>query len=265
MDTPTPTRRQVIEAGGAAVLATLAGCSTSTASDGATSVPTTEDDGHHAETNTHHDESADHEDGHDHEHGGLPTEPAASVTVEMRTTDDGTHFDPHVVWVEEGGTVTWNLTSGTHTATAYAPANDRPRRIPDGANAFDSGTMTEQGATFEHTFETEGVYDYCCVPHEATGMIASVVVGEPDPHGQPGMAQPHDEVPETAQTKLRDLNAKANEMLGHSHDETSTDDGHHDETATEHHDDDGHHDETATEHHDDDGHHDETATEHHDG
>jgi hypothetical protein len=39
--------------------------------------------------------------------------------------------------------------------------------------------MTEQGATFEYTFEEEGTYDYFCIPHKTLGMIGRVVCGEP--------------------------------------------------------------------------------------
>jgi plastocyanin len=30
------------------------------------------------------------------------------------------------------------------------------------------------GETYEHTFETESVYDYFCIPHEAAGMVAEL-------------------------------------------------------------------------------------------
>jgi plastocyanin len=115
-------------------------------------------------------------------------------------------FDPEVVWLEPGGTVTFVLESGTHSATAYAEANDKPSRIPDGAEAFDSGILTEQGAEFQHTFETEGVYDYFCLPHEALGMIGTVVVGSPSPDGQPGLAPPQDSLPGDAPGAIERLN-----------------------------------------------------------
>lgn len=250
-------RRDVLKAAGTAGVLALAGCTSSAESDG---TPTGHDD--HG-TDAHHDEGTSSPTHHDHEghsHGEIEG-PNPSAEVRMITTDAGTHFDPHVVWVEAGGTVTWVNESGSHSATAYAPANDRPQRIPDGAEAFDSGTLTEEGATFEVTFDTPGVYDYYCIPHEGAGMIGSVIVGEPDAHGQPGLAEPQESLPEGAREKIHSLNEQVNEALGHTHDEsTATEDGH----------DDGSHHENGTatgDGHDDGGHHDGTATgtEHHDG
>ncbi|MFB6085009.1 MAG: halocyanin domain-containing protein [Halorientalis sp.] len=145
----------------------------------------------------------------------------------MVTNDSGYHFEPHVAWVKPGGTVTWKLESGSHTTTAYHPKNDRPLRIPDGAASWDSGLLSEQGATFEHTFETEGVYDYYCAPHEAMGMLGSVIVGKPEAHGQPGLAAPQPSLPKTAQAKIKELNEMVNEALGHTHETEQTHDDHH--------------------------------------
>lgn len=99
--------------------------------------------------------------------------------VEMRT--DGTEyiFDPIGLYVEPGDTVRWVNVSGSHSATAYADENDTERRIPEGAESWNSEIMTEQGAEFEYTFEEEGTYDYFCIPHKTLGMVGRVVCGEP--------------------------------------------------------------------------------------
>ncbi|MCU4799409.1 plastocyanin/azurin family copper-binding protein [Halobacteria archaeon HArc-gm2] len=52
-------------------------------------------------------------------------------------------------------------------------------RIPEGAEGWNGETLTEQGATFSHTFEVEGTYDYYCIPHKSLEMVGRVVVGEP--------------------------------------------------------------------------------------
>jgi hypothetical protein len=74
----------------------------------------------------------------------------------------------------------------SHTVTAYHPAIlDRPRRIPDGADPWDSDYLLP-GQTFEITLSVEGVYDYYCIPHEHAGMVGRIVVGRPpdnDPYG----------------------------------------------------------------------------------
>jgi plastocyanin len=132
----------------------------------------------------------------------------------MTTTEDNQyHFNPHVIRVAKGGTVTFKLESGTHSTTAYASDNDKPQRIPDGTTAWDSGTMSEQGATFKHTFETEGVYDYYCTPHESLGMVGSIVVGDPSLDNQPGMAEPQSSLSDAAQSKIQSLNERVTSSL----------------------------------------------------
>ena len=139
---------------------------------------------------------------------------SAAATVNMVSTSGGDQvFDPDVVWLEAGGTVTFVNESGSHSATAYAEANGKPNRIPEGAAAFDSGFLAEQGAEFEHTFETEGVYDYFCIPHEALGMVGTIVVGEPSPDGQPGLAPPQDSLPGDAATEIERLNGVVTDQL----------------------------------------------------
>jgi plastocyanin len=71
------------------------------------------------------------------------------------------------------------------------PDADKPLRIPEGAESLDSGILSEGGATFSHTFETEGVYGYYCMPHEGMDVVGSVVIGSPDPAGdEPGLSSP---------------------------------------------------------------------------
>ncbi|QZY00474.1 cupredoxin domain-containing protein [Halobaculum rubrum] len=196
---------------------------TATATATATGTETHDDDGHgddgHQE-DTHSDEETEssHDDGGSSDHGhGVPEEPSASATVNLVTADGGYHFDPHVVWIEEGATVTFHNESGSHSATAYAPANDKPRRIPEGGTAFDTGLLTESGAEREVTLDTPGVYDYYCTPHEGVGMIATVVVGKPDPHDAAGLSEPQSSLPSGAREKIHGLNETVNEMLGHTH------------------------------------------------
>jgi plastocyanin len=81
------------------------------------------------------------------------------------------YFDPIGLHVEPGTTVRFELAAGAHSATAYSD------RIPDGATAFDSGTISQ--GSFEHTFETPGTYDYYCLPHKSVGMVGRIVVDSP--------------------------------------------------------------------------------------
>ncbi|WP_242695652.1 plastocyanin/azurin family copper-binding protein [Halomontanus rarus] len=152
-----------------------------------------------------------------HSHDGEALEsPSENADVAM-VSDDGHHFDPHLVWIEPGGTVTWTLESGSHTTTAYHSGAEKPQRIPDEADGWDSGILQEEGQTFEHTFDVVGVYDYFCRPHEGMGMVGSVIVGEPDPHEQPALESPHGDLPDEAREALEELTDAANETLGHTH------------------------------------------------
>lgn len=114
----------------------------------------------------------------------------ATTTVQMVTDGDEFIFDPIGVAIEPGTTVEWVLESGSHSSTAYED------RIPDGAEAWDSGTLSETGASFSHTFETEGTYDYFCTPHKTLGMVGRLVVGEPGGPAE-GSMPPDGEVPES--------------------------------------------------------------------
>ena len=99
-------------------------------------------------------------------------------------------FDPVEITVSVGDTVVWaNTSSRGHTVTAYDSG------IPDDADFFASGGydstaaardafgselggLIDSGDTWSHTFEVAGEYEYLCIPHEASGMIGTVVVEE---------------------------------------------------------------------------------------
>ena len=196
--------------GGTAVVG-LAGCTGTQNNDGGATNGTPTESGHDdGGTETGH---GDDEDGHDEAVGA----PSDAAEVSMITEDGGYHFEPHVVRVNAGGTVTWHNESGSHSTTAYHPDNDQPQLVPDGAAAWDSGILSEQGATFEHTFETEGVYHYYCTPHESLGMIGSVIVGEPDPHEQVALEEPPADKPDRVREKLEELNGMIRTALGDDH------------------------------------------------
>ncbi|MFT4921521.1 MAG: plastocyanin [Haloarculaceae archaeon] len=218
--TDSLTRRRMLQLTGGAAAVGLAGCTGTQTNDGAANgTPTdTEHDDSTAES-----EHSDEESGHDDEGGHDEAVGAPSETAEVRmiTEDGGYHFEPHVVRVNVGGTVTWNNESGSHSTTAYHPDNDQPQLVPDGAAAWDSGIVSEQGATFEHTFETEGVYHYYCTPHESLGMLGSVIVGEPDPHEQVALEEPPADKPESVREKLDELNGMIRTALGDDHEEDS--------------------------------------------
>lgn len=226
----TPSRRSILKASGVA-LAGLAGCSGSPDDESGGQTRTPSDDGSSGDSQTdghdddhgHTDGGGDDQEGDLHDSGGhshnssLPEAPVESATVDMITVDATYHFAPHVIWVEPGATVTFVNDSGIHTATAYHPDNEeKPLRIPEEAEPWDSGTKTEQGATYEHTFEVEGVHDYYCKPHEVLGMIGSVIVGTPDPGTDPGLQTPQESMRDPVRAQLATLNRTVEDVLADS-------------------------------------------------
>ncbi len=106
------------------------------------------------------------------------TDERGDYTVEMHTE---LYNDPVGLYVEPGDTVSFELVSGAHSATAYHPDNENAmnRRIPEDAPAWDTGVFGEVGTFRNVTFETEGTHDYYCIPHKMVGMVGRIVVGEP--------------------------------------------------------------------------------------
>jgi len=194
-------RRRVLAMAGTGIGAALAGCSGGQATNGSGQGTTTTMATR--ATGTKASES---------EHGTnpyIPTpvgDPADQQTVSMAMTVNGGHyFIPTIVWVTKGGTVTFVNSTGGHTATAYSSKNGKSDRIPDGATSFDSGLLHEPGATFKHTFDTPGIYDYYCKPHEPLGMVGKIIVGGPkDVDQEPAMGPPTS-LPKDGKTFMQDL------------------------------------------------------------
>ncbi|SFG87807.1 halocyanin domain-containing protein [Halopelagius inordinatus] len=101
---------------------------------------------------------------------GVVDETGASevtVSVGSEANGGGFGFGPAAINVDPGTTVVWEWTGngGSHNVVAE-----------DGS--FESEMTGESGHTFSHTFESEGVVTYACVPHKAMGMKGAVVVGD---------------------------------------------------------------------------------------
>jgi plastocyanin len=102
---------------------------------------------------------------------------AQSATVNMT---DANRFEPPMLTVRKGATLVWRNT-GTlaHTVTADPAKTTNPANValPPGAQPWDSGDI-RAGQSFSRKFDVPGTYRYICVPHEALGMTASLVVTE---------------------------------------------------------------------------------------
>ena len=122
-------------------------------------------------------------------------------TVDMT---DQLVFDPDSLTVAPGDTVVWeNVGTIGHSVTAYEAD------IPEGAEYWASGGFDSEqaardaysasgslsatgnvpgGESWSHTFETEGVHEYFCKPHEGVGMIGQIEVSADAGGGEGGSA-----------------------------------------------------------------------------
>jgi len=103
---------------------------------------------------------------------------AGVQVVHLRSDGDKNYFDPAFVRIKPGEKVRWVNESGVHATASYSLDNQKGRGIPEGAGGWNSGLLTDVGATFEVTFTQEGTYAYFCLPHESLGMVGVVVVGD---------------------------------------------------------------------------------------
>lgn len=115
---------------------------------------------------------------------------APTEIIEMRGTARGERiwFSPRGLAVAPGTTIRFvNRDPGnSHTTTAYHPdILDRKRRIPEGAQPWDSDFLLPDDS-FNVLLTVPGVYDYYCLPHEMAGMVGRIVVGRPDDAGWEG-------------------------------------------------------------------------------
>jgi plastocyanin len=77
-------------------------------------------------------------------------------------------FVPSPDTVSAGATVTWtNQDAATHTVTS----------VPGSAETFSSGNVSA-AATFSHTFNSAGTFNYYCAIHgtPTSGMRGTIVV-----------------------------------------------------------------------------------------
>ncbi|ELZ39395.1 halocyanin domain-containing protein [Halorubrum tebenquichense] len=86
------------------------------------------------------------------------------VTVDVGA-GDGLAFGPAAVAVSSGTTVVWEWTGQGGSHNVAAESGD-----------FESESSSEEGYTFEYTFEETGTYEYVCTPHRSVGMKGAVVV-----------------------------------------------------------------------------------------
>jgi len=85
-------------------------------------------------------------------------------------------FSPSSLTINVGDTVQWVWDSDVHTVTSGAECTaDGMFCSPNDTNCA-SGTTSNAGATYEHTFTTAGTFSYFCTPHCTLGMVGSITV-----------------------------------------------------------------------------------------
>lgn len=115
------------------------------------------------------------------------TERAVERTDSPFGLDAEYFFDPTGLSVEPGATVRFDVTDGLHTVTGYHPAVGYECRVPDEPI---SAPVLWADTYFLYTFESPGVFDLFCFPHEFLGMVARIVVGEATGPGADAVREP---------------------------------------------------------------------------
>jgi plastocyanin len=159
-------RRTFVKLGGTATLVTssvLAGCSGSESTGGTNDSETDQSPGNN--TTTTEGDSSDVE--------GLDRVSDKTYEIATESGYAQVFFNPIGVLIEPGATIKFVFNVPDNTTTAYED------RIPEDAEPWDSGLITETGGTFEKTFDVPGTYDYYSKPGKDEDMFGRIVVGKP--------------------------------------------------------------------------------------
>lgn len=81
-------------------------------------------------------------------------------------------FDPDVIRITAGTTITWDWKSSNHNIVA----STIPEDASWGGTPGDAEITYGPGYTYEKSFSVVGEYDYYCQPHVSDGMVGKVTV-----------------------------------------------------------------------------------------
>ena len=105
-----------------------------------------------------------------------PTPMSMPTTHMVLVGSGGFRFSPSDLTIRVGDTVQWSWSSSGHTVTSGSDCSaDDQFCSPNDANCA-SGPLSNQGATYSHTFTTAGTFPYFCTPHCGFGMVGTIVV-----------------------------------------------------------------------------------------
>src|SRR6056297_846271 len=93
---------------------------------------------------------------------------AQSQEIMVGTSGAPLAFSPDSVTITPGTTVTFSWGTDGHNIVVDSQ--------PDGANWEGVSSVENTGFEYQHTFETEGTYEYYCEPHLSAGMEGTIDV-----------------------------------------------------------------------------------------
>ena len=106
--------------------------------------------------------------------GTITVEPAAPTAARYEVIVRDFEFDPDLIGIASGDTVCWIWESGSHTTTSGSSSD--PQHNP---GALWSSPINSTTTEFCYVFDSPGLYNYFCIPHESLGMNGAVAVDEP--------------------------------------------------------------------------------------
>lgn len=124
----------------------------------------------------------------DQDLSGTDLEPQHTVELHYPSQHDSQgpipfHFSPMGLHVEKGDIIRFDFKTPDHTVTPYHLEHGRQQRVPRDAKPFSAPVIRSNLQTGEHgfwlyEFNSEGIYDLYCAPHEFLAMVMRVVVGD---------------------------------------------------------------------------------------
>jgi len=94
------------------------------------------------------------------------------VTVAVGAGGDGLAFDPAAIRITPARPSSGEWTGQGGARTTWSPP--RTPRPPSTA----ARVVSEEGATFEQSFDNTGIQLYYCTPHQSVGMLGAIQVVE---------------------------------------------------------------------------------------
>jgi plastocyanin len=100
-----------------------------------------------------------------------------TYTVHVGPSSNTFTFSPSSLTIRVGDTVKWVWDTSGHTVTSGTSCTANGKFCSPNDTNCASGTTSNAGAVYQHTFTTAGTFSYFCVPHCGVfNMVGSVTV-----------------------------------------------------------------------------------------